>query len=166
MNNWYQKVRKELEPVYKKDYPLFCDILAATSQRNSIKKNYNLAVRVYETHKAGRVDLSGMMNTMRNNVIRALKREPLSGRKITNFAKNLKGDLTAVTVDAWMFKYFKLNRSDKHYTIIEKKVKREAKKKGLFPAQLQAQIWCDTIRQAGRKPKSYLNYIDKQMKLF
>lgn len=165
MKNWYQQIRKQLEPIYGKDYPLFCDILAATSQRNSIKKNYNLAVRIYETWKAGNVDLSGMMQSIRNNVIRALNREPLSGRKITNFAANLKGDLTKVTVDTWMFKHFGLYNSPKHYSIIEKNIKREAIKHGLFPAQLQAQIWCDTIRQNGRKPYSYLD-CTKQMKLF
>lgn len=169
MNTWYQDFRKTFEPMYNNDFALFCDLLAATSQQCHVKTNYKRALQAYNSYKCkGKADTKGMMKVVKKNVYRAIKRQSLSGRKISAFAANLKGDLTQVTVDTWIAKHFGFSRrfSGKEYQIMSDHIKAQAERLQVFPAILQAKIWCDTIKAHGKKPTSYVNCIDKQLKLW
>ena len=167
MNNWYAKCTAEIKRIYGDDWKLFADLLAATSPRKSVKANWRLAVQVYDSHIAGEVDYSGTLPCHRPNINRALNGEELSGRKVRAFAANLKGDLDVCTIDIWIMRYFGFDKlTDKTYSFIESVIKMMAAASHMRPAEMQSMLWCDTIREHGRTPKSFLCAVDHQYKLF
>jgi len=103
----------------------------------------------------------GVMKTHKPNVIRALKREPLSGNKVRAFAANLKGNLEEVTIDVWVCRFFgwddKKSMTDKVYKERADHIRLLANCKNLKPAEYQAVIWYRAIHKAGKKPQSYLS---------
>lgn len=174
MINWYTKCRTEIEKLYGVDADLFCDLLAATSPRKQVKANWNLATLIYNevasgTEMCGRRwsrlrNIPGIMPCHRNNIRAALVGEPLSGRKVRAFAANLKGDLTQVTVDIWVGRFYGYEKiTNEVYDHIEWVIKECAEIMGMEPAELQAELWCRAIESTGRVPKSFLCAIDKQM---
>ena len=169
MNNWYSRVREEIEAQYGDDADLFCDLLAATSPRKQVGANWKLAAKVYcwwkdappisARHVAipGVIADLGVMQSMRPNVIRALRGEELSGPKVRAFAANLKGDMSQVTVDVWMLRLFDYDKpTEKHRKEVVDYVIRAAAELGCEPAECQAEMWEHSVRRAGREPKSYL----------
>jgi len=165
--HWYQRSRILIYKLFGEDAPLFIDILAATSPRKRIKENWRCAVRIYHSYKRGKVNWYGIMETQKANVQRALDREPLSGDKVFAFSENLKGDLTAVTVDTWICKAYNIkNLTPKRRRFITNDIKDKARELGMFPAEYQAILWCDIIRKAGIKPVSYEDVVDKQLYLW
>ena len=164
MRNWYSKCRAEIEKRYGEDADLFCNLLAATSPRKQVTANWRLAERIYKSYKAGALDLEGTLPAHRGNIRRAIAGEELSGRKVRAFAANLCGDMDVVTVDVWIMRYFGFEKlTDAIYNFIEKLIKQMAAVYHMKPAEVQAEIWCDIIRENGRTPKSYLAAIDHQM---
>ena len=163
MKNWYAKCRTEIEKRYGDDAVLFSNILAATSPRKQVTANWRLAERIYKSHKAGALDLAGTLPAHRPNVMRAIAGEELSGRKVKAFAANLCGDLDVVAIDVWMMKWAGFEKlTDKIYIFIEKLIKQMAAVYHMKAAEMQAEIWCQIIREHGRTPKSYLAAIDRQ----
>jgi hypothetical protein len=169
--NWYQECGDSIRAEFGADSELFIDLLAATSPRKQVSANWRLAMRVYHVYKntgclgAGGLHtdnlLKGVMKSHRPNVIRALKREPLSGNKVRAFAANLKGNLEEVTIDVWVCRYFgwddKKPMSLKTYMERAEHIRRLAKLGGRRPAEYQAEIWYEAIHAAGKKPQSYLS---------
>jgi hypothetical protein len=174
MHNWYQKCRAEIEKRYGDDADLFCDLLAATSPRKHVKSNWKLAVRIYEKYKkdgpafcAEPETQPGVMPCHYKNIFRALNGEPLSGRKVRAFAANLRGDLDQVTIDVWTARFFGFEKiTDKVYTRCVQVIRATAGYTGQKPAEVQAEIWCEAMRAAGRKPKSFISAMDFQLKLW
>lgn len=164
MKNWYNKCRIEIERLYDDDADLFCRLLAATSPRKQVTANWRLAERIYKSYRAGALDLTGTLPAHRNNVMRAIAGEELSGRKVKSFAANLCGNLDVVTVDIWVMRYFGFEKlTDKIYTFIENLIKQMAAVYHMKAAEIQAELWYQIIREHGRTPKSYLAAIDHQM---
>jgi len=173
MNNWYDRIREEIKAQYADDWKLFCDLLAATSPRKQVSANWKLADKIYrhcsgftESSWRGTLPNLGVMTSQIPNVIRALKREPLSGPKVQAFAANLKGDMSKVTVDVWMLKLFNYDKpSAKAREEVTEYVLRAAAEMGCEPAEVQAEMWEYSVRRAGRKPKSYMVAAVKQRQL-
>ena len=164
MRNWYSKCRTEIEKQFGDDAVLFTNILAATSPRKQVTANWRLAERIYESYKMGTLALAGTLPAHRPNVMRAIAGEELSGRKVRAFAANLCGDLSVCTIDIWMMKWAGFDKlTDKAYTFIENMVKYMAAVYHMRPAEMQAELWCDIIRENGKTPKSYLAAIDNQL---
>jgi len=165
--NWYNDIADYLQLTYGDDAELVADLLAATSPRVHVKKNWKLALRIYDDFKAGRdINLKGIMKTMYPNINRALKGEELSGEKVKNFAKNLKGNLDAITIDVWMLRAYGLNDksiSKKQYTILAKRIRRESKRLRLYPAEFQAVVWTKVRYEYGFKHRSFLGARDNQL---
>lgn len=162
--NWYTNCRAEIERLYGNDADLFCHLLAATSPRKQVTANWRLAERIYESYKMGTLDLAGTLPAHRPNVMRAIAGEELSGRKVRAFARNLCGDMDVVCVDVWMMRWAGFKKlTDKTYTFIENLVKQMAAVYHMKPAEMQAELWCDIIRENGKTPRSYLAAIDNQM---
>lgn len=162
--NWYEKCRAEIEKQYGDDADLFCHLLAATSPRKQVTANWRLAERVYKSHKAGALNLAGTLPAHRGNIRRAIAGEELSGRKVRAFAANLCGNMNVVCVDIWMMRWAGFEKlTDKIYTFIEKLIKQMAAVYHMRPAEMQAELWCDIIREYGKTPKSYLAAIDNQL---
>ena len=165
--HWYKNCTDLIKKLYGDDWELFCDILAALSPRQQIKRNWSLAVQVYDSHKQGDINYQGCMPCHVKNIQRAINREPLSGQKVSAFASNLKGDLSKVTVDMWMCKLFNIKTLNKKlYQEVSDCITHTADLISWQPAELQAVLWCEIVKKHGRRPKSYCDCIDKQMLLF
>lgn len=168
---WYHRAHERLVREFGDDADLFADVLAATSPRVSVKKNWRAARALYDHWiRTGQVnpDLVAM-KTHLPNVIRAFNREPLQGPKVQRFAANLKGDFNAVTIDVWMCKHFGIDQDDlspEMYRRLERRVKDCARKHGCSPCEYQAAAWTITRLKSGFKPSSFLAAAedDRQMK--
>lgn len=174
MNDWYSRIRKEIEFQYGDDADLFCDLLAACSPRKQVSANWKLADRIYRCqnyrNKWARtfnwLKKLGVMSSQVPNVLRALNGEELSGPKVKAFAANLKGDHNQITVDVWMLKLFNHDKlSVRGREEVCKFVIRAAEEMGCEPAEMQAEMWQFSVRRAGREPKSYMAAAVKQRQL-
>lgn len=188
--NWYARCGDAIRKEFGDDADLFIDILASTSPRKQISANWRLAMRIYHVWQSWpiflRYDvkkcikfigtsnlLAGTLPAHRKNIIRALKREPLSGNKVRAFAANLKGDLEQVTIDVWVQRWYNqrgiggLGTLTKiRYEWLAQYIREQAADEGYKPAEYQAIIWCKTIEAAGRKPKSFLTVPDRGQQYF
>ena len=84
--NWYRKTRSLLIRKYNKDYRLFSGLLASTSPRFQVKRNYNTTLLIYNEYvKNKSIFLKGaiankaqflkkykLLNAHYNNIIRTL----------------------------------------------------------------------------------------------
>ncbi len=148
---WYESANQELRKLFGKDAKLFAALLAATSPCQQVKRNFRLAKIAFDTRDYP----SGILPCVAGNIDRALKGQPLSGRKVRAFAQNLQGNLNVVTVDVWMYRYFGLKATDKNYTRIERLVYFLAKRYELKPAELQAILWTAIRADSGKYPTSF-----------
>lgn len=182
--NWYRKTRSLLMKKYGKDYKLFSGILASTSPRFQVKRNYNTSLLIYNDYinnpskflkyvignKKRFLKKYKLLNAHYNNIIRTLshnytssKKLILSGNKVNSFYNNIIGNYYFVTIDIWTIRYFgiyhkrQLNLSEyKYYTRIIRKL---AKKLGLYPAELQAILWEKQRYIENRKPSNFYQYL-------
>jgi len=158
---WYFKAYHQIRSKFGKDAKLFSNILAATSPRKQVLANWRLAHRIYYTYKLGMyLSHAGQMPCHRGNIRRIFNGEELSGRKVSNFARNLQGDWDAVTVDTWTSRYFGISSlTDKTYSDIEKRIRRIARYHGVTPCETQATAWCLALIQSGRSIKEFGNVL-------
>lgn len=151
---WYEKASAALIDLFGPDSRQFAALLAADSPRQTVEKNFRETIKVWKAwDDAGRPTdpvkiealLGGIMETRKPNLIRALRGEQFSGPKVSNFTENVRGNLQAVTNDAWMAKFGDVDQkvfSDNGgYLGYTAKVRRVAKSMGLEPAQVQETIW-------------------------
>jgi hypothetical protein len=151
---WYEKAAAALIDLFGPDSRQFAALLAADSPRQTVEKNFRETIKVWKAwDDAGRPTdpakiealLDGIMETRKPNLIRALRGEQLSGPKVSSFTENVRGNLQAVTNDAWMAKFGDVDQkvfSDNGgYLGYTAKVRRVAKSMGLEPAQVQETIW-------------------------
>src|SRR5574343_989023 len=166
-SNWYRDIRKEIVKRYGSDADLFCDLLAATSPRSHVKKNWRSASQLYAFWKqTGQIAESALiMRTHRPNVERAFKREPLSGEKVRRFAANLKGDSECVTIDVWMCRHYGIEHKSLTpalYSEVEQRVIADARVEGLTPADYQAKVWQEIRMAYGKRPVSFMDAVDDE----
>lgn len=167
--SWYQEASEYIAAKY--EYPrLFACLLAATSPRVKIARNWRVANMIYRKWTTGHgLDLSQSMRTHHPNIKRAIRNEPLSGPKVSAFAANLTGDFQAVTIDVWVMRYYGLSGSitGKRYAELADRIRYEARKYGYQPAEYQAIIWTIVRKQCGKSYRSFLSAADvKQGLLF
>lgn len=168
---WYCRVGEAIRKRFGVDAELFIDLLAATSPRNRVRKNWRTAIRIYQAYQHGEDFLVGVMKSHRPNVWRALRREPLSGDKVRRFAENLKGNTDAVTIDVWICRALGIdhNRLDKGtYEKTERLLRLASYRAGCTPCEYQAALWQVQRMASGRKPISFMAAIDdeRQMNLW
>ena len=164
---WYPDATKLIRELYGDYWTLFVDLLAATSPRQSVKKNWKMAVALLSAYTNRKIkpekfgDLLGsLMPSHANNVIRALQQRPIKGPKVSRFAANLKGDLSVITIDMWICKAYGVEHSrltPNVYDRLEEKIIKEAKETNVEPANYQALIWYCVRRLAGKNTKSFLS---------
>lgn len=166
---WYSRIRIVIRTRYGADADLFIDLLAALSPRSQVSRNWRMAVKVYREYKSGHgVRWDDIMQSHRPNVMRALRREPLSGQKVWRFAENLRQDSDVVTVDVWICRAFGADfthlTADK-YAEIENEIRRQATDLGVLPSEYQAALWQVTRQQEGRKPVSFMRVVDDERQM-
>ena len=167
MKMWYKRCRAEIEKLYGGDADLFCDLLAACSPRKHIKANWKMAVRIYESRNSDNINYTGCLPCHRGNIDRVLSGQELSGRKVRAFAACLKGDLNQVVVDVWVARFFGFEKiTDKVYDMCIDIIRAAAGFARMYPAEVQAQVWIESLQLAGRKPLSFCSAIDRQMKFW
>lgn len=184
--NWYKKTRGLLMRKYKKDYRLFSGLLASTSPRFQVKRNYNTSLKIYNEYiknpsqylkyaignKKQYLKKNKILLAHYYNIIRTLshnftgsKKLVLSGQKVNSFYNNIIGNYNFVTIDIWIIRYFKifhknkLNLSEyKYYTRIIRKL---AKKLSMLPCECQAVLWEKQRAIEGKKESNFYQYIEK-----
>lgn len=170
--HWYRNCGDSIRNEFGSDAELFIDLLAATSPRKQVSANWRLAMRIYHVWKNREAPIiechtvdemsnlfKGVMKSHQPNVLRALKREPLSGNKVRAFAANLKGNLDEVTIDVWVCRYFGWTQqmTNKVYEERADVIRKLAWLHTLKPAEYQAKLWYKAIRATGKKLQSYLS---------
>lgn len=120
---WYQNAWAALKFTFGDEASLVADLLAATSPKMPIEKNVNLALDIYRLYKMewndeyiptlegkrkskmpGSEGSGALWGSYLPNIYRAIRGEPLSGLKVWNFSRALKGDEDAAVIDTWMTK--------------------------------------------------------------
>ncbi len=164
---WYQDATKLIQQLYGEYWRLFVDVLAATSPRQSIKRNWRQTAEIVAAYidrenkpnKFGDV-LADVMTSYLPNVLRALAGRPLSGPKVSRFAENLRGNLDVVTIDVWICKAYGVEPKQLTpalYDKLEAKIIAEAKEANATPAGYQAVIWYTVRRLAGKRVRSFVS---------
>ena len=177
--SWYPDATALIRQLYGDYWTLFVDILAATSPRQSVKRNWRqtaaiLSAYINRDKKPEKfADIMGrLMSAHGPNVIRALQGRPIKGPKVFRFAENLKGNLDVVTIDVWICKAYGIEQSRltaNVYEKLEQKIISEAKNANVKPANYQALIWYCVRRVSGKNPRSFVsvyNSILHETKLF
>jgi len=163
--NWYRKTRSILIKKFGKNYKLFAGLLASTSPRFQVKRNYNTSVEIYQEYLKNKEGfLAHAINNKKefikkykllpahyNNIIRTLSHNysksnklKLGGQKVNAFYNNIVGRYNHVTLDIWMIRYFKVDKAQlnlSEYKYYSRIIRKLAKKLDLWPAELQAVIW-------------------------
>lgn len=166
---WYARAAQSLRSIFGPDTEKFVSLLAATSPRQSVQLNLEMAADVWHKwEEAGRptdqatlkklVDPAVGLEARSDNAVRALSGDhlpgkpvlkpaggQLSGFKVENFQKNLLGDASAVTNDSWMAQFAGIDQkkfaTKAGYTAMTAKVRRVAKTLDMQPAEVQETIW-------------------------
>lgn len=164
---WYQDATRLIQDLYGENWTLFVDFLASTSPRMHVKKNWRLAAGLMSAYldRKNRPDVWGdmlqnLMPAHLINVLRSIQGRPIQGPKVSRFAANLKGDLSAVTIDVWICQAYGIEHkalTPKLYSRLEKKIQRDATKANATPAGLQAVIWYAVRRKAGLRARSFVS---------
>lgn len=165
---WYARIEQVIRERYGDDADLFIDLLAATSPRMHVRKNWRVAVQIYKAWKAGRTCLEGVMKSHHPNVLRALRREPLSGEKVRRFAGNLRGDGDSVTIDVWVCRALGIDPHSltaSRYAELESALQTAAHRHGVKPCEFQAALWQVQRIAEGRKPISFMAAVDDERQM-
>lgn len=166
-HNWYFEIHdycKTLSEVY--DVPLIkvAGILSALSPNNTVRSNVislekflrtkgNCKVTTFDGQKRKALTiLNADDNITVDQVKNILGGKKDSGLKTKAFFDNIFRPESSqeVTIDLWMIRWAKIEGSltPKRYRDTAQKVKDLAKKIGVLPHQLQAQIWVDIRGEA------------------
>lgn len=158
--NWYDRATVEIARVCNaEDWSIrtFTDTLAILSPRVSIIRN----VRAALAYLGQGVHFPGTVRSVQRSLDIYNSTGKIGGRKVPYFARALKGDATAVTLDTWMAvaiartnttptsSYFRRVATFERAEGIVRKV---GVRLGLTPRDCQAAIWSGTFRSTGREP--------------
>jgi len=164
---WYSESTKLIKELYGENWRLFVDLLAATSPRSQVKKNWKIAdalLRAYLDRQAKPEKyfnlLINLLPAHVNNVLRAFQGKKLHGPKVYRFAENLKGNLDVVTIDVWICRAYGIEQkslSKTAYKKLENRIIADARRHKQRPANWQAIIWYCIRRTYGKSTKSFLN---------
>ena len=144
---WYDmanKLARDLTTLGDLDFDQACCIIAAFSIRQRWEKNVELATRFAKGER--NLPVMGAINKIAENIVSF--DDPytaLNGDKTNSFAKNIAGDVDAVTLDVWMIRAAGLDTSKslgkKAYRELSQSLTDAALDFGMRPAHYQALVW-------------------------
>ena len=113
-------------------------IIAAFSPRVQWKRNMELAY----AYADGR-EVRCLTNSIRNaQHATGYGFDALRGLKTNSFARNIAGEMDAVTIDVWMLRPFGLKAANKtNYRTLADAIRTVGREVNMTPADLQALIW-------------------------
>jgi len=163
---WYQDSKALIQSLWGPYWETFVDILASTSPRISVKKNWRMSVEIMQAYlnrdakpeKLADV-LGSLMPAHLDNVLRSFQRKPIHGPKVSRFAANLKGNLDVVTIDVWICRAYGIKHkalTPSIYARLERKIRQDARRCNATPAGYQAVIWYAIRRKNGLRDRSFL----------
>ena len=166
---WYSRSHNTLIRLYGADAPIVAGIIAATSPRVSVKRNWEVSTAFYRKWvNAGKLlDGIAVVSCLKEvcvplpawipNVLRAVNGKPLSGLKVESFRRNLSGDYDAVVLDTWMAQFFGVPHATlakpEVYNHISAIIRDAAKALDWYPCEVQETVWSAVrfeIRQNGQ----------------
>lgn len=165
--SWYSDATMLIKQLYGDNWRLFVDLLASTSPRQSVKRNWRQSAAILDAYLCRDVKpdrfgdiLGDVMASHLNNVVRSLAQRPISGQKVSRFAENLKGNLDVVTIDTWMCKAYGIDHkalTASVYNRLEARISADAVRRSLDAANWQAVLWFAVRRLAGKRVKSFVS---------
>ena len=163
VKDWYNEFHGVLTELLDGDSEMFKSLLAATSPNATVMANVSLATKAYWQIKKG-LPIEGYLPAVKRNVESISRGEALSGKKITAFEANQKGDPDAVTVDMHMTRLFFgcSTPSEKQRTFIANKCKEVAVKLGWTAAQVQAALWAFQLARTGKKAHTFSEGLERK----
>ena len=171
--NWYNDVYNNAKKQYPNDYKLYLGLLAATSQRNTLKVNEILAINAYNCIKEFNnpyvLNYGIADKPIKNNIKRILNNKLPHGNKIKPYYKALvNNDLNQIVIDTYMIKLFRLkhkttyvNKNDVKY--IKYIIRKISKKLNLKPSQTQSCLWIyakNKYEKPNKKIRQYQYYFN------
>lgn len=170
--DWYTNSTRVIREKFGNDSELFINLLASTSQRNSVSFNVKIAIKTLIYHKNNiPIDFKfGIASKqIKKNVDKCFKGDKLGGQKINAFANALKGDLNSIVIDTWMMHVFNLYRkvpTGCDLRNMKKIINKLSLELNLKPAEIQACLWSyakielnDSIFKEDNDFSFYLNKI-------
>lgn len=162
LKDWYAEARTEIGRLCSRegwDYDRFVCILAVTSPRVSVLRNFKFADHYMRTG----FFMPDMLRTIRASVKHYEATGEIRGPKTGAFARNLLGDETALVLDIWMARALgveqkPVNRKDNMRTAY-RMIGTIAADRGWTIAETQAAIWCGICKSRGIRPGSFANSI-------
>jgi hypothetical protein len=147
VENWFPESRTAIQKAFGEDADIFMRLLAATSPISTIESNVAIAIRAYRHLRwFGEVPRNSFIEVHYICIQKFLKDPNTAGRKVWSLYQNLIGNEQVCPLDRWMKVYFGYDPekylSDKLYDELEGRIREEAVKLGISPAQRQVQIWC------------------------
>jgi len=145
---WYRHTKRHIRIIFGPDTDLFIELLAVTSPNTSVKSNVSKALKAYRQFKnnekfTGQLPIVlNMLDIVRLNYFTG-QSKGFGGPKVQAFAKALKGDYSQVVIDTWILRAFDVpNATPKQVKIISEFIVKKAVRFGMYPAEVQAAIWC------------------------
>jgi len=150
---WYAQEKRFLKRYAKKrnwDFYRFCNIIAITSPRVHILRNWKLACNYMAGEKfytpALPLVIAGLKYYEQTGVIR--------GPKTSSFALCLQGDESAVVLDVYMARIlgcdYKAMYKPANYERLCRRIEKLADRLGYTPAQTQACLWLNYLQANNR----------------
>lgn len=132
----------------------FIDVLAITSPRVSVAKNWRLACHWFRYGTT-----QGMLRSTRAALQHYMDTGVIRGPKTSAFSAALKGDSDAIVLDVWMAAFFK--HDQRGYSRAAGRIEASSAIRGAALAlgwscaEVQAAVWTATVRRARRTPGCY-----------
>jgi len=134
----------------------FAAVLAITSPRVPVKRNWRLAVTYLQTGQPA----SDTLTTTRAALAHWEKTGEIKGQKTRSFYEALCGNPEAVVLDVWMAKLFDVDpmtlRNKSVHGPLSNRIRSAAKRLNWEPRQVQAALWAYTIESSGRTVPEFL----------
>ena len=132
----------------------FAAVLAVTSPRVKVKRNWTLTVQYLST---GSVE--GIMKSSRAALSHWEATGEIRGPKTGPFARACLGDRQAIVLDTWMAKAFGVEHKRLGSRLVreecQRRIQAAAGVLGWTPAEVQAAVWTAAVIRDGKTPGSF-----------